>query len=422
MRETSQIEIDGAALDWNLDCIRSMVGGDCAICPVIKADAYGHRAELVAARMVAWGGDMLAVYAPEEALSLKEVAGDVPRLVIMPVRGEDRLRSIVQRDAAHNLHFMLHDLAQLDDFVGVARQHDSPINVHVEIDTGMSRGGCPGGEALDMVRRVSTVANLRLAGLSTHFASSESDPHSSELQLRAFDCWLETMSDLVPDNVLIHVSNTCAMLRNPRFHRSMVRVGLGWTGYGPQLMIGDHEGAGDAVWRPVLRWKSEIIQVKTIPAGRRVGYGGRWTAPRETTLGLVPVGYACGYPMVACRCDDQAGGGVVGIELRNGGLSEIEYAPVIGALSMDQMTIDLTDLVPTDGGSASLLGASIELIAADADAPNSLVALANVAKVIPYQLLCGINAQIPRVMRPASSLRQTVEAKPAIPAEIGGRG
>ncbi|MCZ6811761.1 MAG: hypothetical protein O7D97_07115, partial [Planctomycetota bacterium] len=205
----------------------------------------------------------------------------------------------------------------------------------------------------------------------------------------------------LPPDCLIHVANTFATLRHRRYHKSMVRVGQAWAGFGPEWMSDGAFGRQAAALRPVVSWRSRIVHVKTIGRGTPVGYGSTWTAKRRSRIGLVPVGYADGYSTGLGSTDTNPKPACVGVVMdpppAKG--AAVRFVPVVGQVNMDQITIDLTELIPSGGGDSAQIGpgTTVELISPDPAAPNHLPALAKAAGTIPHELLCRLNPRIKRV-------------------------
>ncbi len=395
MAETSVIEINLSAIDHNLAVMREMVGEGCLLCPVVKADAYGLGAARVAKRMAMGGADMFAVFSPEQASTLAAAAVGTPVLVLMPVRDFSRGDDLYRMLVSGALHLTVHDLRHLEQLQRLAEKFATPVPVHLEVDTGMSRGGCLPDEAAVVLRRIASNRWVRLAGIFTHFSNPRSDPERTKGQMEAFDGLLERERASVPADCIVHVASSYAALRHRRFHRSMVRFGLAWTG-----LALDGIESGEVLWeseqlRPILAWRSQLAQVKTIPAGSSVGYGSLWTAERDTRLGLVPVGYADGYPMCRGGRDPRQ------VRVRATGLQgPIDgWAPLVGAVNMDQIAVDLTDLEGLDSLPGGGVGAEAELVSDDREAPNHLARVAAAAGIVPYEFLCRLNQRIRRIYR-----------------------
>ncbi len=411
MHEPSVIEINLTAIDRNVAAIRRLVGPGCRFCPIVKADAYGLGAVRVARRLVEAGADLLAVYslpqAAELGMSRVGVPVPVPILVLMPV-SELRPGDETWRMASEGrLELTLHDLAQVRSLEGLAAALGRPIPVHVEIDTGMSRGGVAWTDAASLVERVATSPHFALRGLFTHFASSRTDRAFTDLQLERLAAVERACEAFLSPDVLIHVASTYGLLRHPRYHRSMVRCGLAWAGYGLEEIEGGELDLPADFLQPCVRWRSRVVQVKRLAAGTPVGYGSTWTARRPSLIGLVPVGYADGFPVPrplsgGTESDEPRQKVAVLVETVRG--TQRAFVPVVGAVNMDQITVDLTDVVslwdllgPDAAGVGPVSNLEVEIVTPDVTAPNHLPTLAARSGLIPHEMLCRIHHRIPRM-------------------------
>jgi alanine racemase len=402
MSDTSRIRVNLSAVEHNVRTLREIVGSQCILCPIIKADGYGLGAAPIARHLKAAGADLLAVYTPAQAAELARAAVGGPILVLLPVRELDRADEAYRLLIRGDLHLTVHDGEHLDNLLRIAEGFATVIPLHIEIDTGMSRGGCSPDEAPKIAQRIAVNRWLRLAGVSTHFAKAGADPRFTDRQLSRFETALDACGPSMPDDCLVHAANTLATLRHNRYHKSMVRVGQAWAGFGADAITGGAFRQQAARLRPVVTWRSRIVQVKTIARGTPVGYGSTWTAGRRSRIGLVPVGYADGYPMGAASTDADSRPPCVGVEVGSGQAKGPSrgFVPVVGQVNMDQITIDLTDLAPPGSRRRCPTvgpGTEVELIGADPKAPNHLPALARAAGTIPHDILCRINPRIRRV-------------------------
>jgi alanine racemase len=414
MHEPSCVEVNLSALDHNMAAIRGLVGSECKLCPIVKADAYGLGASRVARRLVGAGADLVAVYslpqAAELGATLSVTGGQlpplgVPVLVLMPVAeirsGDETSRMLT----SGRLHLTVHDLAQLESLTAVADQFRTVVPVHIEVDTGLSRGGARPEEAARLLERIAADRRFALKGVFTHFSNSRTDALATDAQLAIFDQLLAANDGTLAPDTDIHVASTYALFRHRRYHRSMVRFGLAWAGFGLEELADRELELNDDLLRPCLRWRSRLVQVKRIPTGTAVGYGSRWVAKRPSTIGLVPVGYADGFPvfrpdLAPGEATTNAPAQKIAIlrEVTRGARTEIvrDFAPVIGAVNMDQITVDLTDLdllTQRDGGR----GLTVELVSPDATAPNHLPRIAARSGMIPHEMLCRVHPKIPRL-------------------------
>jgi alanine racemase len=388
--------IDTAAVAENYRRVVAAVGAGTRVCPVLKANAYGHGLREVGTALDAAGAGWFAVATADEGLSLREALPDADILVLLPAFADadsDRSAEMLLR---RRLRPTVIDRPAADALDRTAARLGTRAAVHVEIDTGMGRMGVPLDEAEKLLTHVSGCRNLKLEGVFTHFAEAESVAGEfTRNQLdRFYDCLAhfefgpETAGLSADDSrfagftahsggrLILHAANSAAALAHPRTRLNMVRCGLAIYGYPPS------EGAaGDdsmtAALRPAMKVVSRLVAVKSLPAGHTVGYGRTWTATRDTVTGVVPIGYEDGYPR----------------SLSNNAVMRVRgrYVPVIGRVSMDQTVVDLTD-VP-----AAAAGDEVTVVCDDPRAPNALAALAERAGTIPYEMLCRLGNRVRRV-------------------------
>jgi len=388
---TSRIEVDLSKIEHNVGVIRRLLARGRedqrvpGLCAVLKADGYGLGSARVARKLAALGVEMIAVYTPDQARTLVEAAITVPILVLMPVRDLERNDPLYRAASRGRLHLAIHDTANLQAVAEIADRQGLTLPVHVEVDTGMSRGGVAPADAKVLLEKIDKHARLRLAGVFTHFASADVDDAQTRAQHERFAHWLDDVKALIPHDCIIHQANTFAMFRGSTLHRDMVRVGLALLGYGSEEFVGSFELQRDAEQlRGCMRWMSTITHLKTIEAGTPVGYGATWTAKRKTRVALVPVGYADGYPLAASNK------ATVRIETPEG---EWLSAPMIGRVSMDQVTVDVTDLP----GDLVAIGTNVEVVGSTPGEGNYLPTLAREAGTITHELLCRLSHRVARV-------------------------
>ncbi len=402
MSSTSVLEIDLARLDANVAVLRRILGPDVLLCCVVKAEGYGLGAERIGQRLQSAGVDLLAVYTMEQARRLVTVGITLPILVFMPLEDIQRMDVLYRPFSEGRLHCVVHEKAHLDALHTIAERFGCIAPVHIDLDTGIHRGGMNQQEAQQALEIIAADPRLTLAGVMTHFAAADVDPLAAEAQLDAFNEFRLRHADLIPQRCVAHASATHAALRHPKFHLDMVRIGMGWLGYGAEdLAPGDVLQEAQEL-APILRWTSRIIHFKTIETGESVGYGSTWTARRPSVIGLVPVGYADGYRF------SWSNKGVVRVSCEG----QWYDAPVVGRVSMDQITIDVTKIA--DRG-ALRIGAEVELIGKDPATATHLPKLAAAGKTILHDVVCGLSPRIERHYahagdapppRPAAARRQ----------------
>lgn len=370
------------------------------LCGVVKADAYGLGAMTLAPRLVARGVKMLAVYSPTQAEQLVSLTLPCPLLVLMRMGAIGRGDPLYRHASTDRLHLTIHDRDQLLELEHCGRMLGLRLPVHLYIDTGMSRGGLNPEQAAATLAELPALRNLRLAGVYTHLCSSESDPGFSAEQVARVDALLaQAKATLPPEGeMLVHVANTCAALRERQWHRGMVRVGLGLLGYGPEQIEGGKTliPPGQQVL-PIVRWLSRVTHVQRYDQGTTVGYGRTHRLNRASVLGLVPVGYGDGYPL------GLSNRGVAGVLQTDAPASHATPGPsptgpacspraarVLGRVNMDQIVIDLTNVPDPRPGML------VELMGDDPEAEWSLATLAKSAGSHPYELLCRLSPRVPR--------------------------
>jgi len=421
------IEIDLGAVGRNASVIRRTIGPSIGLCAVVKADAYGMGAVRMARALSKGDVTMLAVYSLDQARELVQAGVSTQILVLSPVRAIERDDRVYWAASRGLVHLTIHDAENLRAIMGIAEGLGINLPVHLDLDTGLGRGGAsivdgPSG-ASALAARIVEHPRLRLAGVSTHWATSDTDGMHLRLQVERFERWISEHEHLIPKDCIIHGSHTPGVFRGTRLHYSMVRVGIGMFGYASETFAGGERfdlGRAALDLEPAIRMATHVVHVKSVEAGWSIGYGCTWKAARPTRLALLPVGYADGYPITLSNK------GHVGFALDE---DRIAYAPVVGRVSMDQMVVDVTELPE----SATMPGTEVELIGRTRGAPNGLGELARSAGTIPHQLLTGLSTRLPRryiyssaTTTPASGPASTQAAPPPAgvirPTPTGAQG
>jgi alanine racemase len=347
------------------------VGQSVAVFGVVKADAYGHGAVPVG-RALEPLCNALAVSLVEEGLELRAAGIRAPIFVLGAYYNRHQDDVIAQR-----LTPVVYDVGDLERFGAVAARRGRRIDVHVKIDTGMSRLGVSVDELPAVLARFDDLSALRLAGLCTHFASADlPDASATEQALDRFEGCIEQARRAGFTDLAHHAANSAAAIRFPRARFAAVRPGLALFGAMPSrhVAIADLE--------PALRLSTRIMALHDIPVGTPVSYGGLWRAARPSRIATLPVGYADGYPRHVRDACALVGG---------------RRVPIVGAVCMDMLMIDVTDVPQADVG----LGAIVTLIGRDGDEQISVDDVAGWAGTLNYEILCGISKRVPRILRDA---------------------
>jgi alanine racemase len=364
-------EIERGAVQRNLHRFREQVGRSVAVFGVVKADAYGHGAVPVA-RALEPLCSALAVSLVEEGLELRAAGIRAPIFVLGAYYNRHQDDVIGQR-----LTPVVYDLGDLERFGAAAARRQRRIDVHVKVDTGMSRLGVSVDELPRVLARFSDLPGLRLAGLCTHLASADlPDATATELALEKFDGCMEQARRAGFADIVHHAANSAAAIRFPRARLSAVRPGLALFGAMPSrdVAVTDLE--------PALRLSTRIMAIHDIPVGTPVSYGGLWRAARPSRVATLPLGYADGYPRHVRDAQVLVAG---------------RRVPIVGAVCMDMLMIDVTDVPAADAG----LGAAVTLIGRDGAEQITVDDLAGWAGTLNYEILCGISKRVPRILRDA---------------------
>jgi alanine racemase len=369
----TRAEVNLAALRHNLRVVARHAGGS-RVWPVLKADGYGHGAPAVARTLERAGAQGFCVALLEEAVELREAGIRTPILVMGGYYG-GAYEEIVARGVVP----VVYDASHLEGLARAARSLGRKVEAHLKVDTGMARLGVRMGELESFVAKAASFADcIELTGLMTHLAcADESDDGAFTVdQLGRFEEATRRLATVGLTPSVRHAANSAAVLREHADSRSsglydVVRPGIALFGISPL-------GASSDL-RPVMRVRSEIVDLRTIEAGESVGYGALFRASRPSRIATVPIGYADGLSR----------------HLSNRGhvLVHGVRAPIVGAVSMDMSMIDVTD-VPnvTMRDEVVVLGVQDkQLIGADEIAAH--------AGTIPWEILTSISRRVPRFYR-----------------------
>ncbi|MGB1012553.1 MAG: alanine racemase [Nannocystaceae bacterium] len=362
-------QIDHQALAHNLRTVSKHVGSNTRVLAVVKADGYGHGAIESAKTLVDAGAWGLAVSLVEEGVELRQSGVHAPVLVLGGVHpGSEDV--IVHRGLTPVVWARQH-LQLLS--AAVSRAGAPRLPIHIKVDTGMSRLGLLPSDIPDLVAWLGSpdAKGIHLEGILTHLAcADEADDQASPKQLQLFSDAVSALAARGWHPELRHVCNSAGIVRLPEAHFDMVRPGIALYGAasGRDVLLPG--------LRPAMSVHSRILSIRELPAGVKVSYGHRQTLTRHSRLGVVPVGYADGYPR---RMSRQAQVLVRG-----------HRCQVVGNITMDFSMVDLTDLPGArEGERVTLLGSQGR---SRIDATD----LAEWSEILPYEILCGISKRVPR--------------------------
>ncbi|MDJ0521366.1 MAG: alanine racemase [Planctomycetota bacterium] len=358
-------DVDLGALEHNLGLVRAAAGEDVAVMLVVKADAYGHGAVPVSWHLLEHGAAALGVGDSTEALELRD-AGITAPIVILGAVVEGEMEAV----ARGGIDVTVHSGDRVRALRRMLGRSGPKVGVHIKVDTGMGRLGCHPERVPGIAREVRRSRCLELRGISTHLAAAEADGGKhAELQLRRFRRVLRTLDEegMLPPWRHVHASSGVMSTLPEAFN--YVRPGLAVYGIDPHRRP-------DSGLQPALSWHTQIVFLKDHRRGARIGYGGTWRAGRKTRVATLPVGYNDGYRFAFSN--------------RATVLVRGHRCPVIGRVSMDYTTVDVTDVPDASVGDA------VTLLGADGDERIRAEELARLADTIPYEILCGIGRRVKR--------------------------
>jgi alanine racemase len=367
MESPAQASIDLDVIAGNVAAVRKRVAPT-PVMAVVKADGYRHGAVAAARAAVRGGAEWLGVVHVAEALELRAAGIDSPLLCLMAIASDDHRAAIAARvDLSAGSADMVRRLAT------AAGETGRPARVHLKADTGMGRGGATAADwprVLDAASEAEAAGLLSVAGLWSHFASADVPGNTSvAAQLDAFEAALDVAKKRGVTPEVRHIANTAATLEVPEARYDLVRVGGGI--YGLSTLPG-----GPPRWlRPAMTLRTQLVLVKRVPAGTGVSYGHRYVTPRETTLGLVPLGYADGVPRTA-----------TGLPLL---FARGRRWPIAGTVCMDQLVVDFGDEPVAVGDEVVLFGPGDDGEATAQEWGDTL-------GTISYEIVTGIGNRVPR--------------------------
>ncbi|MDQ1723533.1 MAG: alanine racemase [Frankiaceae bacterium] len=342
---------------------------------VLKADAYGHGAVPAAHAALAGGAAWLGVAFPSEALALRAAGITAPLLAWLLTPGEDLTAPV-----AAGVDLGISSLALLESAIGAARTVGRDVRVHLEIDTGLSRGGATvaGWRALVSAAAAAAAEGVvHIAGIWSHFANADvpGDP-SIDKQLDVFRAAVADAAAVGVRPDLLHIANSAAALTAPHAHFDLIRAGIATYGLSPSPAVGR---AADLGLIPAMTLRTHVALAKRVPAGSGVSYGHRYRTDRETTLALIPLGYADGVPRSATNIGEVLVGGV--------------RRRIAGTVCMDQFVLDVQDDDVAAGDEVLLFGPGTD---GEPTADDWAIAL----DTIGYEIVTRIGGRTPRTYRP----------------------
>ncbi|CAB4537551.1 unannotated protein [freshwater metagenome] len=364
MKNRAEVRIDLEALAHNISHAKS--GGTAEVLAVVKANAYGHGLIPVAQAALASGATWLGTALLEEAFELRNAGINAPIIAWLTPPG-----AAFEKAIELNIDLSVPSVAILNQISEASQKLGKRARVHIEVDTGMTRGGLL--EEWEEFLKLLPSAHVEVVGFWTHFARAD-EPLSdyTQIQINVFEAKLLELQHAGCSPQIIHYANSAATLLSIGIDQKMVRLGIAMYGLSPDIGFMGHSAALGL--RPVMSIAAQLHLVKKVPAGSPVGYGGTAVTERETVLGVVAMGYSDGIPRNASSAT-----GVT----HNG-----KRAPIIGRVSMDQFVVDLGPDSTAQAGDEVLVISQTGYTADD---------WASASGTINYEIVTRIAARVPRI-------------------------
>jgi alanine racemase len=363
------LEVDLEAIAHNVRRVASdIVGPSTRVLAVLKADAYGHGAARVARTVLNNGASYLGVASVNEGTALRQMGINAPILILGFVPAW-QAREVV----LGGLSATVFDLEVAGALSRAGRELGRTVPVHVKVDTGMGRLGLLPHQVVALVQELKRLPQLQLEGIFTHFSVADSDADYTRWQISRFRQVLDDLAGVGIRFPLAHAANSAAILTLPESHFDMVRLGLAMYGLDPSPDV-----SCPPDFRPALAFKTQIAQVKSLPAGSFVSYGNTYRTAEEQQIAVIPVGYADGFRRAPRHW---------GYVLVRG-----RAAPIVGRVCMDQTMIDVTGIAGVRQGD------EVVLIGQQGQQRITAEQVADRLGTINYEVVSEILARVPRMI------------------------
>ncbi len=365
-----RVDINLKNLALNYKTLRQMTSPNALFMSVVKASGYGHGAVECAKALLDAGSEWFGLSNLEEVLELRRAEITNPMLILgyTPPTAARVL-------ATHNITQTVYSIDYATELLARAERAGVMVDIHIKVDTGMSRLGfdpdCPG--TMDCLKTLHASPHINITGTFTHFAIADCVGGGDDYTSRQFEHFLQFCDKMKQSGIphgIRHCCNSAGILRHPDKHLDMVRGGIALYGLPPSSDCTDK-----ATLLPVMSWQAAVSMVKAIPAGQKIGYGCTYTSPKAMRIATISAGYADGY--------DRAYSGR-GRVLING-----HFAPIVGRVCMDQFMVDVSDIPAKMGDMATLVGR-------DGEHSITFDELATLSGSINYELACRVSGRVER--------------------------
>ena len=370
-RQRAWMEVSASAVEHNARTLNSLLASDCELMAVVKADGYGHGAETVARSAICGGATSLGVATLQEGIELRRAGLELPVLVLGNLTQPEDLRACLHWQLMPTLSSMREALLCQNLANGSGRQ----FTVQLKLDTGMTRLGCDWQDGERLTEAILQLDQLNLKGVYSHLALADGnlEGHAEQitrLQQERFQAVTRTLGQ---KGIQRHLANSAGTLRDRSLHHDLVRVGLSLYGHAPSAQF---ERSLDL--QPAMSVKARVSLIREVAAGVGVSYGHRFVTSRPSRLAVIGIGYADGVS----RC----------LSGRIHALHRGRILPQVGAITMDQLMLDVTDHPDLEiGDVVTLLGQDDQQVIRPQD-------WSKLSDSIPWEVLCSFKHRLPRLV------------------------
>lgn len=383
MDQTSYIEISKSAYRHNIKYLKNIIGKDVRLTSVVKGNAYGHGVDLIVPLAEKAKVNHFAVFSASEALDVYNVASPKSDIMIMGYLSNDQLAWAIE----NGIEFYIFDMERLNKAIELAKKIKKPARIHIEAETGFHRTGLEYDKLSEIIALMKENSqHLEFEGLCTHYAGAESVTNYYRVmnQIKEYRRFVRFFNrhDLYPK--YRHTAGSAATLTYSRTIMDMVRVGIAQYGFWPTqetyIYQFKRNQAKDSDLRRVISWKSRVMTIKEVDSGEFVGYGTSYMANKKIKVAIVPVGYANGFSR----------------SLSNTGrvLIRGNRVPVIGSVTMNTMSVNVTDIPNVQPGD------EVVLVGKQKRMNISIASFSEMSNQLNYQTLARLPGNIPRSIVP----------------------
>lgn len=364
----SWLEVDLGALAQNVNQLKARVGDDVALMAIVKSDAYGHGAVAVSRTALMNGASYLGVSSIQEAFELRDAGIDAPILVLSYTP-----TYLVRQAVQQNIALTLYDLDMARAYDRIAREVHGTLKIHVKIDSGMGRLGMLPDDTIPFFRQMTALQHLKVEGIYSHLSMADEESDYTSEQVHVFKRAYRPLEATTGERFkYVHLANSAGALAYEEAHFNMVRTGLAMYGLTPSDVVPLPDG-----FQPVLTWKTNIAQVKTLGMGHPVGYGNTYKTSRpDEVLAVIPVGYTDGLRRAPMAWRDVLVNGM--------------RAPIVGRISMEKTVINVTHIPSVS------IGDEVVLIGKQGDQEITIDEVAKHVGTNNYEIVTGILPRVPR--------------------------